>query len=168
MSHCSLETRRQFDANLTDQQAAEYAQQVAVVEEGQGKTILIIESNIKLQNLLREKLKGLGYRVLITGDPERGLERFEGLEPQEEPPVDAVIFGTAGLGREGVVAYRKHTTAENTKHLASVLIVSEQLKSLLKKEWFGDNKFVFTLPIKFKSLQKALRKALGIQVSEPS
>ena len=157
-----------YDAKLSDQQAAEYAQQVAVVDEGHGKTLLIIESNIKLQNLLREKLKELGYRVLITSDPERGLERFDGLEAHEEPPVDCVIFGTAGLGRTGVKAFRKHTTAEATKRLASVLIVSEQLKSIVKKDWFGEKIFLFAMPIKFKSLQKALRKALGIQVSEPS
>ena len=155
-----------YDASLTDQQAADFNQQVAVENEGEGKTLLLIESNLKLQDLLREKLKDLGYRVLITAAPERGLDRFDGYEPQEDPPVDCVIFGTAGLGRTGIKAFRKHTTAQNTKHLNSMLIVTDQMQSILKKEWFGESHAVFTMPIKFKHVQRTLRKMLGIKAGE--
>ena len=157
-----------YDASLTDQKAAEYVQQVSTENEGEGKTLLLIESNLKLQNLLREKLKEIGYRVLITADPERGLDRFDGFEPQEDPPVDCVIFGTAGLGRTGLKAFRKHTKAENTKKLNSMLIITDPMKSLVKKEWIGESHAMFTMPLKFKNVQRTLRKMLGIQVSESS
>jgi len=124
-----------YDASLSEQKASEYQQQVSTENEGEGKTLLLIESNMKLQNLLREKLKEIGYRVLITADPERGLDRFDGFEIGEDPPVDCVIFGTAGLGRTGLKAFRKHTKAENTKALNSMLIITDQMKSLVKKEW---------------------------------
>lgn len=155
-----------FDPSLTDEAAAEYTQQVAVNQEGQGKTLLLIESNLKLQNLLREKLKELGYRVLITADPERGLERFEGLEPHEDPPVDCVIFGTAGLGRVAIKAFRKHSTAKHSQHLCSILIISEQMEAIVKDEWFDEKKAVFTMPIKLKHVQRKLRKMLGIEVGK--
>ena len=157
-----------YDANLSDQHAADYAQQVSAENEGEGKTLLLIESNLKLQNLLREKLKDLGYRVLITGDPERGLDRFDGFEPQEDPPVDCVIFGTAGLGRTGLKEIRKHTTAKNTQGLNSMLIISEPMKSIVKEDWFGDSHALFTMPLKFKRVQRTLRKMLGIEVGEAS
>lgn len=157
-----------FDASLTDQKAQEYTSQVSVENEGEGKTLLLIESNMKLQNLLREKLKEIGYRVLITGDPERGLDRFDGFEPQEDPPVDCVIFGTAGLGRTGLKAFRKHTKAENTKKLNSMLIVTDPMRKLIKEEWFGESHAVFTMPLKFKRVQQTLRKMLGIKISEKS
>lgn len=157
-----------YDASLSEQKASEYQQQVSTENEGEGKTLLLIESNMKLQNLLREKLKEIGYRVLITADPERGLDRFDGFEIGEDPPVDCVIFGTAGLGRTGLKAFRKHTKAENTKALNSMLIITDQMKSLVKKEWIGESHAVFTMPLKFKKVQGALRKMLGIEVSENS
>ena len=157
-----------YDASLTDQKAAEYEEKVSVESEGEGKTLLLIESNLKLQNLLREKLKEIGYRVLITADPDRGLDRFDGFEPQEEPPVDCVIFGTAGLGRTGLKAFRKHTKAENTKKLNSMLIITDPMKSVVKKEWFGESHAMFTMPLKFNKVRLKLRKMLGIEVSENS
>lgn len=157
-----------YDASLTDQKAAEYEERVSVESEGEGKTLLLIESNLKLQNLLREKLKEIGYRVLITADPDRGLDRFDGFEPQEEPPVDCVIFGTAGLGRTGLKAFRKHTKAENTKKLNSMLIITDPMKSIVKKEWFGESHAMFTMPLKFNKVRLKLRKMLGIEVSENS
>ncbi len=157
-----------YDANLSDQQAADYAKHVAVENEGEGKTLLLIESNLKLQNLLREKLKELGYRVLITGDPQRGLDRFDGYETHEEPPVDCVIFGTAGLGRTALKAFRKHTTAKNTKGLNTMLIISDQMKEIIKDDWFGDSHAMFTIPIKFKHVQRTLRKMLDIKVGDAS
>ena len=152
-----------YDATLSESELAEYKKQTHVENEGDGKTLLLIESNLKLQDLLREKLKGLGYRVLITADPERGLDRFDGFEPQETPPVECVIFGTTGLGRNGLKAFLRHTSAENTKHLNSMLIISDALKPIIKQEWFGETHALVTMPIKFKHVQRALRKMLNLQ-----
>ena len=39
-------------------------------------TLMFIESNSQLQDIIRERLKNNGYRVLVTRDPERALSRF--------------------------------------------------------------------------------------------
>lgn len=155
-----------YDAKLTDADAAAYAQNIAVNNEGADKTILLIESNAKLQDTLRSKLKDLGYRVLITADPERGLERFEDYEPEEDPPVDCVVFGTVGLGRTGLKAYRDFVLAENTKKVPTVLILSGTLERFVKPEWLGENQMAFKMPLKFKQMQRGLRKLLAIEVAE--
>ena len=38
------------------------------------RTLMFVESNVDLQNILRERLKNNGYRVLVTADPDRALE----------------------------------------------------------------------------------------------
>ena len=155
-----------YDAKLTDQDAAAYAKSIEAKDEGADKTILLIESNMKLQNTLRSKLKDLGYRVLITADPDRGLERFDGYEPDEPPPVDCVVFGTVGLKRIGLKAYRDFVLDENTKDVPAVLILVDSLEKFVQPAWLGENKMAFKMPLKFKQMQRGLRKLLAIEVAE--
>jgi len=154
-----------YDAALTDQNAKAYAQQVAAKAEGEDKTILLIESNLKLQDTLRSKLKEIGYRVLITADPDRGLERFEDYEPEEPPPVDCVIFGTVGLGRQGLKSYRDFILAENTKNVPSLLVIVDKLEKFVQPAWLDDKHIAFKMPLKFRHVQKALRKLLAIEIA---
>ena len=155
-----------YDAKLTDQDAAAYSNNIEVRDEGEDKTILLIESNLKLQDTLRSKLKDLGYRVLITADPDRGLERFEDYEPGEDLPVDCVIFGTVGLGRSGLKAYRDFVLAENTKNVPTLLIIVDQLEKFVKPEWIGEKQMAFKMPLRFKHVQRGLRKLLAIEVAK--
>ena len=155
-----------YDASLTDQDAEAYAQKIAGKDEGEGKTILLIESNLKLQDTLRSKLKDIGYRVLITADPERGLLRFEDFEPGEDLPVDCVIFGTVGLGRQGLKAYRDFVLAENTKVVPALLVIVDNLEKFVQAAWLDDQHIAFKMPLKFKHVQRALRKLLAIEVAD--
>lgn len=155
-----------YDASLTDEDAAAYAKKMVVKSEGEDKTILLIESNLTLQNLLRSKLKDIGYRVLITSDPDRGLERFEDYELGEPLPVDCVIFGTVGLGREGLKSYRDFVMAENTKDVPALLIIVDKLEKFVQPDWIDDQHLAFKMPLKFKHVQRALRKLLAIKVAD--
>jgi tRNA A-37 threonylcarbamoyl transferase component Bud32/CheY-like chemotaxis protein len=155
-----------YDAALTDQDAAAYAEKVATKAEGEDKTVLLIESNLTLQDLLRSKLKEIGYRVLITSDPARGLERFEDYEPGEALPVDCIIFGTVGLGRRGLKTYRDFILADNTKNVPALLIIVENLEKFVQRSWLDDQHMAFKMPLKFKHVQRALRKLLSIEVAD--
>ncbi len=153
---------KQFDAALTEKQMQEYAAQMLEKEEGSGRTILIIESNKKLQDSLRERLKGLGYRVLITGDPVRGLARFADLDPSDDQPADLVIFGCAGLGQEGLRAFTQFATGKATADIPAVLLVTDNLQKFVKPEWFNGNRALALVPLKIKKLRAELRKLLKL------
>lgn len=155
-----------YDASLTGEDAATYAKKMVAKAEGEDKTILLIESNLTLQDLLRSKLKDIGYRVLITSDPDRGLERFEDYEPGEALPVDCVIFGTVGLGRQGLKTYRDFVLAENTKDVPALLIIVDKLEKYVQPDWLNDQHMAFKMPLKFKHVQRALRKLLAIEVAD--
>lgn len=157
---------KQYDATLSEQEAKQYEDMLVRQEEGRGKTLLLIESNIKVQDSLREKLKGIGYRVLITGDPVRGLGRFADLDPSEDSPADCVLFGTAGLGREGLAAFERFATGDITSSMPSILVVTDNVVNHAKSELFNDHRVKMLMPIKFKQLKRELRRLLKIEVAD--
>ena len=110
----------------------------------------------------RNRLKEIGYRVLITSDPTRGLERFEDLEPDEEMPADCVIFGCAGLGRSAVAAFEGFVNYRSTAQLPAILITTKQVTKLVSEDWLNDHRVQLTMPLKFKHVKIALRKLLKV------
>jgi serine/threonine protein kinase len=157
---------QKYDSDLTEKEAREYAELVTRQEEGRGKTLLLIESNVKVQNSLRDRLKKIGYRVLITGNPERGLSRFNDLDPAEESPADCVIFGCVGLGREAVSCFERFIKGEYTSQVPAILVVTDKVEKLARPEWLNDHRLQLSMPIKFKHVQKALRKVLKLKIKE--
>ena len=154
---------KKYDAGLSEKEAEAYAASVSTQEEGRGKTLLLIESNIKVQNSLRERLKDIGYRVLITSDPVRGLARFSDLDPAEDLPADCVMFGCAGLGREGIKAFETFSTGQYTSKIPAILFVMEKLENKVKPGLVNENRLQMSLPIKFKNVRNGHRKLLSIQ-----
>jgi serine/threonine protein kinase len=157
----------QFDPNVTEEQAQRYAFQQAQKDEGVGKTVLVIESNVKLQNTLRERLKSVGYRVLITADPVRGLARFADLEPGETTrPADVVLFGCGGLGKAAISAFHQFAMGKVTGEIPAILMVTEQFSGQVKPEWINEVRDVIGLPLKVRTLRSKLRSLLKLE--EPS
>jgi len=148
------------DPAMTQQQAEEYAAQISDQEEGVGYTLLLIESNIKMQDLLRERLKGLGYRVLITSDPVRGLARFDDLDPADELPADCVIFGCVGLGKQGVNSFAGFVESPSSAKIPAILIAPEELHRLINPKWLGNHRAVFPTPLRMKELRVKLKNLL--------
>ena len=131
-------------------------------DEGEGKTILLIESNSKVQDSLRNKLKEIGYRVLITADPNRGLERFHEMDPTEEMPADCVIFGCAGLGRTGIKAFEGFVNYRSTAQMPAILITTNNVAKLVSDDWLNEHRVQLNMPLKFKLVKRALRKLLNV------
>lgn len=152
----------QYDKELSEKQAEEYAKLVHREVEGIGKTIMIIESSVKVQDSLREKLKDLGYRVLIVGDPVRAMQRFQDLDPSEDRPADCVIFGCAGLGLSALEAFNRFATDEHSKDVPAILMVGNKQQKYLERANLCDYRTHLELPIKFKNVRRTLRKLLVI------
>jgi len=147
----------------TPQLVLKEVEQVNDIEEGRDKTVMLIESNQQVQNSLREKLKGIGYRVLITSDPQRGLDRFRDRDPAEGAPADAVIFGCGGLGGQGILAFQEFITSDRMLRLPAILVVTDKLKEHVEPEWQDDSQnVILSMPLKFKHVKRALRKLLNL------
>ena len=153
---------KKYDENLSKQEAKAYDDKIAKQEEGRGKTLLLIESNVKVQDSLRKRLKDIGYRVLITSDPVRGLARFADLDVSDDLPADCVLFGCAGLGKESIKAFEEFASGEFTSKLPAILFVMEKLDRHVKPELLNDHRLKLPLPLSFKLVQKGLRKLLDL------
>jgi serine/threonine protein kinase len=84
-------------------------------------TIFVVENNVKLQDVFRARLKDLGFRVILTIDPEQPLKRYQ------QQPYHALLIDARTVGREGVeVFYRIQREAEMMHlDLAAVLIIED-------------------------------------------
>jgi serine/threonine protein kinase len=88
----------------------------------QTRSIFIVESNERLQDTMREKFKELGFRVLISNDPAKALDRFRQI------PYDALIVNVGTTGEDGLLAFDQVRTesARRNSICACVAILSKE------------------------------------------
>lgn len=143
-----------------DQDAAEeqHDDDDVPTNEGEGYVVMLVESKAALQNVVRERLKSRGYRVLVISDPNRALGRFS---QDEEPPADCVIFGAAELGMNAVEAFNQFATQEHTRDIPSVLLVDHRQKRVISSARRGPNRKLLALPLKVRELRAALIQLLS-------
>jgi serine/threonine-protein kinase len=123
------------------------------VLEGQGKTVLVVENRAELQDLLREKLKKRGYRVLVYSDPERALAKFS---PDESNPANCLILGATNLGNQALDAFNQFVSSEHTKNLPAILLVDPKQQHIVRGANTSDRHVLIPMPLKVRELREAL------------
>lgn len=147
-----------YDETLSAQQAEDYARQMGQLDEGRDRTVMIVDNNVKVQDLFREKLKEVGYRVLILSNPRMALERFRDLDPAEPRPADVVIFGCSKLGMTAVEAFNQFFDEPGTGQIPALLMIEEEQRPLLARAQLeGPRRGSIVLPAKFKAIRGQLR-----------
>ncbi len=126
--------------------------------EGTNKTILIVESHIPMQNVLREKLKDRGYRVLMFSDPMRAKQRLE-----EEPKLaHVIVLSSIKLGENALEAFNDFGTQD---FAPCVLVVDEKQEMLLKRAVTSERNVVVSMPIRLGELRELLQKLVTLETS---
>lgn len=84
--------------------------------------IMVVEKDGNLQDVFRNELKKLGFRVLMTTDPLRALDRF-----YENPEVaDCLLFNAQNIGEEAVQAFNELRQADQEKRkIPAVLLLAK-------------------------------------------
>lgn len=129
-------------------------------EEGVDRTVMLVESNAKIQDMLREPLKKCGYRVLVISNPDRAISRFE----DDSKAADCVIFSTIELGRMGLDAFNQFQANERTNHVPAVLLVAERQKPLVQEAKLDPLHVAVAMPLSMKKLRAWLLKTLANKV----
>jgi CheY-like chemotaxis protein len=88
---------------------------------GVAHSVFIAEADERLQGALREKLKGLGYRVFLAADPARALDRFR------QQPYDALVVDVASTGEDGLAVFGQVLDEAKRKNLpcAGIAILAQ-------------------------------------------
>jgi eukaryotic-like serine/threonine-protein kinase len=124
-------------------------------KEGNGKTLIVVESKPELQDILREKLKKRGYRVLIFGDPERALSKFT---PDESTPADCLVLCAPDLGNLALDAFNQFVSQDHTKNIPVVMLVDPKQQHIIRGAKTSHNHVLIAMPLKVRELRQALVK----------
>ncbi|HVS35239.1 MAG TPA: serine/threonine-protein kinase [Gemmataceae bacterium] len=124
---------------------------------GAGRSLFVVESDERLQDAVRDKFKEMGYRVLISSDPQRALDRFR------QQPYDALIVDARTTGEDGRLAFENIIDEAIRKQFscAGVLVLGEKQADWAKHVRARPNTAVLCDPgVTMKSLTRKLAELL--------
>jgi len=157
----SLESGEQPEAEAaaeTSSARAEKVDKTAFEQEGAHKTVMIVESKIEMQDLLRDRLKKHGYRVLVFSDPHRAVLRFE---TDDKQPADCVLFCAQDLGETALEAFNKFASRASTKEVPAILFVDARQADLIKSAHLAPHRVLLTNPLRVRELRETLLRLLN-------
>ncbi len=130
-------------------------------EQGQPRRLMVVESDMKMQDKFREIFKRNGYRVLVSSDPERVLNRFF----EEPQAADVVLFTTGINGRSALEVFNRFGQESITRDLPAVLLLDQLHHDWEDEAEVADHRVVAKMPIKLRQLREILRGVSQKQVS---
>lgn len=139
-----------------DANKAELLSREGIGEDGEPRRLMVVESDIKRQDVLRELFKRNGYRVLVTGDPERVLTRFL----NDSSAADIVLFCSADVGKPAVDVFNRFGEEMITKHLPAVLLLDEAHGALADHAKVAEHRLIVQMPVKLRQLREVILLAL--------
>lgn len=142
----------------TEADAGEIREERQAEQEGANKTVMIVESKIEMQDLLRDRLKKHGYRVLIFSDPQRAIKRFIDADQQ---PADCVIFCAQFLGKRALEAFNEFGRENSTGGIPAILFIDGKQAELGQAAEVAPHRVVLSVPLKVRELRQTLRTLLG-------
>ncbi|NBT12052.1 MAG: serine/threonine protein kinase [Planctomycetia bacterium] len=116
---------------------------VAAKSGGRG-TLMVVEVGEKPQEALRTLFTGLGYRVLMTENPERALGRFSATPA----PADCLIVSAQALGEAALHAFNKLTTDPFFAPVPGVLLLHAGQRELAAQARVDERRKTLEAPVK--------------------
>jgi eukaryotic-like serine/threonine-protein kinase len=130
-------------------------------DQGQPRKLMLIESDVKMQDMLRDLFKKNGYRVLVLGDPDRAVQRFF-----EDPrTADVILFTTTSNGRAALEAFNRFGQEASLRDIPAVLLLDQNHSHWVDEAKIGEHRTVAKMPIKMRNLRGALIEAMQKKVS---
>ena len=159
-----LEAGDLLDTDATEAPAVAKLERLPTDNEGANRTVMVVESKIEMQDVLRERLKKYGYRVLVFSDPQRALKRFV---DDDHQPADCVLFCAEYLGQEALEAFNEFGTHPQTKDVPAILFVDGRQTDLIKDAQLAPHRVLLSTPLKVRELRDALLKLQRPPAAEP-
>jgi serine/threonine protein kinase len=134
-----------------------------VLAEG-SKTVFVVEKRPKFQDVIRDKLKTMGLKVMMSIDSSRALLRYQ------QQPYHALVIDAATSGEEALETYReiqKEADHQNAP-LAVVLILDEDQEYWRHRFPETDYLSILTFPLKKGLLESTLARLLKLEVPAKS
>jgi serine/threonine protein kinase len=121
---------------------------------GGPRTVLCIETRPKHQDLLREYLTKLGYRVLMLSDIQRGLTRMR------SSPTDCFVLMGDSLGESQSSSFQDFLRWKKTSSTAAVVVLSQKQAGWKQTLEESGSTRVLVQPIQLRDIRHELDVAL--------
>lgn len=142
-----------------DSKKQELASREGIDEQGNARRIMIIESLVERQNLLRDLFKRNGYRVLVASDPDKAIDRFF----DASSAADLALFCSSELGAEAVEGFNRFGKDASTRDVPAVLLLEETHAAWAEAACTANHRAVAIMPIKLRQLREMVLGVLGVE-----
>lgn len=126
-------------------------------EQGNQRKLMIVESDVKMQDVFRKLFKKRGYRVLVTSDPERLFERFYA----DQQTAHVLLLSTGNLGRGALDAFNRLGSEPRTKDVPAVLLLGDQHGAWQAEAQLDKHHAVVSMPIKSRALCRVILQVIS-------
>jgi len=116
----------------------------AAAKPGGRGTLMVVEVGEKPQEALRKLFTGLGYRVLMTENPERALGRFSATPA----PADCLIVSAQVLGEAALHAFNKLSADPFFAPVPGVLLLQAGQRNLATQARVDERRKTLEAPVK--------------------
>ncbi|NBV46973.1 MAG: serine/threonine protein kinase [Planctomycetia bacterium] len=133
--------------------AAPVAERPKVATRG---SLMLVERPGRSQQALREFFTKLGYKVLLTENPQRALARFS----TTPVPADGLVLCAQSLGEPAVEAFNTLTTDPFFSQVPAVLLVSQRQTALAERAAVDGRRKVMATPFHSREMAQLLDELL--------
>lgn len=127
--------------------------------QGEPRRLLVVESNVKMQDIFRDLFKRHGYRVLVASDPNRALDRFF----TDATTADIVLFTSGHIGRPALEAFNRLGSESVTRDVPAILLLNVEHRGWAEEALAAPHRIVACMPIKQRELRQVIQSALNTQ-----
>lgn len=116
------------------------------------RSVMVVESNTRMQDIFRGGFKRAGYRVLLTNNPQRALERFQ----HDPATAECIVFNAQEIGDAALTTFNRMGEDKTTSYIPAVLLLDETQQNWKGKAQTADHRVVLSMPITMKKLRATL------------
>jgi DNA-binding response OmpR family regulator len=119
----------------------------------------VVEVEERLQDKLRDGIKHFGYRVFLSADPARALDRYR------QQAYDALVVNAGTTGEAGLLVFDqvRSEAARKRTPFAAVVILGKEQKEWVERGHPTPGTGVLVQPVTMKQLHLTLQDLLGAQ-----
>jgi serine/threonine-protein kinase len=127
-------------------------------------TVMVVESNLQMQDVLRNGLKRAGYRVLVFGDPQRAFDRVL----QSPESIACIVLLSQEMGESALKTFNRLGENPETESCPAMLLLGQSQQAWKNLAQEAEHRLVLTMPIIMKQLRASLRKLIPAEKNSGS
>jgi CheY-like chemotaxis protein len=127
-------------------------------------SVMVVEVGEKPQRAMREFFEKLGFRVLVTENPQRALSRFA----SQPPPADCLVISANSIGAPAVEAFNAISADPFMADVAAILIAGARQGDLAGAARVDAKRRVVALPVAAEEFARLIEELVPSPASRPT